>query len=315
MKRFVSLIAAIGLVVVFWCAGWLFGSGWVRSQIEAQSADDPAIACDSLSVAGFPFRFDITCTGAQVADADVSITVSEIRASALVYNPTFVEIFAKGPAQYADAFSGSSYRLDWTSLTASARLNWTSLARVSVVADKLVLSDTVLDKVRLADIGHVEFHVLGVDGALTESARNLRSFLRIEDARAPMLEAPLRLETTALVTEWPADVTTWSDPALLRLWAEGEGHIAVESLDVVTGDLSAHVEGVLAPDQSGLFDGDLSLSSRGLGPLLREFLAAPLAGAVLGPEDESGEAHQTLIVSKSVLRAGIVPLIALPPLF
>ena len=84
---------------------------------------------------------------------------------------------------------------------------------------------------------------------------------------------------------------------------------------VETGELSAGLAGTLAPDMAGLVDGRLELTSRGFGPLLREYMAAPLAGALLGTEDETGTARQTLSISRSILRAGIVPLIQLPPLF
>ncbi len=93
------------------------------------------------------------------------------------------------------------------------------------------------------------------------------------------------------------------------------GALAIETAEMTTGDLSAALEGSLAPDTAGRLNGSLILTSRGFAPLLKEYMAAPLAGALLGPEDPDGVAHQTLAISNSILRAGIVPLFAFPPLF
>ena len=84
---------------------------------------------------------------------------------------------------------------------------------------------------------------------------------------------------------------------------------------MTTGELSAALEGTLSPDTTGHLNGSLALTSRGFAPLLKEYMAAPLAGALLGPEDPDGVAHQTLAISNSILRAGIMPLFAFPPLF
>ncbi|MBU1174766.1 MAG: DUF2125 domain-containing protein [Alphaproteobacteria bacterium] len=315
MNRFAVLLAVVFTVVALWCGGWFFGAWWIRDQIGRQAFGAPAIGCAELAIAGLPFRFDITCTGTRLGGGDVTMDIAELRASVLVYNPTFTEIFAKGPAVLSDAFSGASYRLDWESLKASVRLDWTALERASLVADGLVLSDSVLDVTEMARARHLELHALGAAGALGMDKRNLRVFARIENAELGLFDDPVEVKASALVNEWPADIRQWTGPGSLQAWAVDGGSLEIEEAALATGKLSAGLSGTLAPDGGGLVNGKLVLTSRGVGPLLRDFLAAPLAGALLGPEDETGTARQTLVFSHSVLRAGIVPLIELPPLF
>jgi hypothetical protein len=137
----------------------------------------------------------------------------------------------------------------------------------------------------------------------------------MDEAVLPQVEAPIMAEISALLTEWPADVRNWGAADLVPYWAAGDGVLKIDKADMTTGELQASLTGTLAPDGEGRIDGALALTSRGFGPLMRQYLAAPLAGALLGPEDETGQSHQTLMVSHSILRAGIVPLLQLPPLF
>ena len=315
MNRFVALGSVVVAVVALWCGGWFLGAGWLKGEIANRAEAAPSVVCDELGIAGFPFRYDITCTGARVTNEDISVSVGELRASLLVYNPTFVELFARGPATLSDAFTGAAYRLDWQTLQASVRLDWTALNRASLVADGLVLSDTVLDTYELARIAHLELHALGTEGAVAPERRNLRLFAGVENAVAPQLANPVMAEISARLTEWPKNILLWGASDVLPYWASGGGALAIEKAELTTGDLSAALEGTLAPDESGRINGSLSLTSRGFGPLLKEYMAPPLAGALLGPEDPDGVTHQTLAISNSILRAGIVPLLEFPPLF
>ena len=315
MKRFVALGLVVVAVVALWCGGWVFGANWLRGEIAKRAGAAPSIACTQLGIAGFPFRYDITCTGAVVTDADITVAVDELRASVLVYNPTFAEIFARGPATLTDAFTGASYRLDWQSLQASVRLDWTALNRASLVAEGLVLSDTVLDTLEMGRVAHLELHALGTDGAIGAERRNLRLYAKVENVESPQVTDPVQAEISARVTEWPENILLWGARDVLPYWADGNGALAIEKAEMTTGDLSATLDGTLAPDTNGRLNGSLSLTSRGFGPLLKEHMAAPLAGALLGPEDPDGVTHQTLAISNSILRAGIVPLIEFPPLF
>ncbi len=314
-RRFVTLLIIVFGIAALWSGGWYLAAWVLRGEIDKAATGSPSIACADLKIGGYPFRFDVTCTGASIIDGDISVSIGEMRATALVYMPNFVELFADGPATYSDAFTGASNRLDWNRMQASVRLDWLSLARASIVADGLVASDTVLDITEMARASHAEFHAVGVDGAVGKDNRNLRFYAKLQDVVTPRLADPLQADVSALLTEWPADVRTWGASDIVRYWASGDGDLRIEKAEMSTGELSGTLSGTLALDAEGLVDGSLSLTSRGVAPLLKDYLAAPLASALLGPEDPSGEAHQTLVFSHSIMRAGIVPLFGFPPLF
>ena len=313
-RRFVVLAVLVGLVVVLWSGLWLAGALVIRDQVAALAGRTPALKCAGIDVGGFPFRFDVTCSGATLDDTDLTVKIAELRASIRVYAPTHLIVFAKGPAEVGDAFSGAAWRIDWQNLEASVRTDLFALARASLVADGVVVSDTVLDQTEIARFGHAEAHAVGIVAAAGET-RDLQLFVKVAEGRLPQAEAPIGLDGTAVVTQWPADLRRWGDDGLLAGWAARGGGIEITGGRFESGALSADVDGTLKPDDAGLVDGTLQLRSRGLAPMMRKFLAAPLAGALLGPEDASGETHQTLTFSRSVLRAGVVPLLELPPLF
>jgi hypothetical protein len=314
-RRFVILLALILGVVALWSGGWLLATIWLRGQIAAQANLTPSLACAELGIGGFPFRLNVTCTGALLTEGDTQIEIAEVHATALAYMPSFIELFALAPASYDDAFSGASYRLGWDDMQASVRLDGFSLIRASLVGNGLVLNDTVLDVTEMARAKHLEIHALGADGATGEDNRNLSLFARVDEAVLPQVEAPVMAEAAAHLTEWPGDVRGWGAADILPVWAAGEGALQIDKAEMTTGELFAHASGTLTPDEKGLIDGELTLISRGFGPLMREYLAAPLAGALLGPEDANGQARQTIAVTQSILRVGIVPLLLLPPLF
>jgi len=315
MSRFAALFSVLVGLFVLWTGAWFAGAALIRARIEQAANGTPSVACTLLTIEGYPFRYAVACTDAVLTDGDVRIGIAELSASISINRPTVVGMTASSPATYTNAFSGAVIRLDWDSLAASVRLDWLSLDHAAVAIEGLVASDAVLDPFELARIGHAAFDAVGVDGAKTGSRRNLRLSAHIEEANLPQLEAPLFADITAYLTEWPAKVTDWGRNDLLSVWAAGGGEVNIDKAEIVTGALSAGLSGTLVPDSTGCIDGTLTLISRGFGPLMRHYLAAPLAGALLGPEDETGQSRQILVFSHSILRAGIVPLIELPPLF
>src|SRR4051812_4624656 len=120
MKRIIILGIVIVLVIAGWSGAWLFASNEIRKAVISLAAADgetaPRITCDKLDVAGYPFWFDVICTGATLTSGDVSADIAEVKATAQAYNPTQVLAVAKSPLILTDAFTGSKSRLDWKSV-------------------------------------------------------------------------------------------------------------------------------------------------------------------------------------------------------
>src|SRR6218665_2178959 len=174
MKRFVWLLIVVILLAGLWSGGWLFAAGEVRSQVAQLAANDgetaPKLTCDSFEITGFPFRFDLTCTGATLVVADITASVGGVKSSMLVYNPTHVVVSALAPIEVKDAFTGSQSRLAFTGLQGSLHLTAADLlkgfsgegwriARASLVGDGLDWDDTIAAELPLFSASHAEIQL------------------------------------------------------------------------------------------------------------------------------------------------------------
>src|SRR5215217_3343232 len=150
-KRIIILGSVVIGVIVLWSAAWLVLAGLVKQNIDTLALADgvsaPSINCETLSVGGFPFRFDVDCVSARVVSGDLVIDVPEIRASIRVYAPTHMLASATGPVQLTDNFTGTRNDVAWSSLDASVRLDNWRIARASVSGKDLVWSDTLFGAV------------------------------------------------------------------------------------------------------------------------------------------------------------------------
>ena len=163
-RRFQVMMILVFVLTLAYSGGWLLLAQTVRTQIETALADlttpESEVNCTALDVSGFPFRFDVTCSGLSLTNADLQFTMPEIKATVLLYRPTHIVWFAQGPIAFADAFSGVRRELSWETLRGSARANGWALARVSVEGTRLVLKDTLLADTELGRIARLEAHAL-----------------------------------------------------------------------------------------------------------------------------------------------------------
>lgn len=314
MKRFAITIGIALLLVAGWSAAWFLGAGWLRDQVVSASADSPSLTCGDIKIAGYPFRFDLTCSAAALAYQDITIKLPEIRATALIYRLTHVLIFLESPAQITDAFSGAANSLSWTMLEGSVRLNNWAMARASLIGDNLVFNDVLLTTTELGRAAHLDMQILGTDGAKGVGLQNIELFVRIKDGLLPQA-AMSQVAINGLATEIPADVRLWGLPDMVRNWALAGGTLKLNSADFDNANVSAKLSGELAVGGDGLANGQFTMISKGLRPFVREMFPSPMDGLILGREQADGTSKQTMTIIKSVVRAGALPLYQLPPLF
>src|ERR1044072_2339451 len=194
MRRIIILGAVVVLVVAAWTGAWFWGAGFITDQVralaDADAVTEPKVTCGSFGVGGFPFGFDLTCTNATINYGDITVTASGLKASAQVYNPTFVLVFAQSPVSIADAFTGSQSRVDFASAQASARLTGWRIGRVSLVGEKPVWNDTVLEDQLIAKADHAEAHLLDLpdDHDAKAGLAGLGQYVKIEGLNAPGFE-------------------------------------------------------------------------------------------------------------------------------
>lgn len=320
MKRIGFLIALVLVVVVGWTAAWFWLSGEIRRNVvalaEADGVTSPRVTCDTLNIAGFPFRFDLTCAGAAVTSGDVTAKVAELRATVLVYRPTHALAFAKAPILLDNSFTGQKSRLDFTDMEMSARLDGWRIARISVIADALRWTDTVFGETLLAETDHAEVQILDIpeqhDAAKGLAA--LATYTTFTGLKAPLItvdDANITLE--AELTAVPDDVRNFGDPALLQRFIANAGKLNLVSLRGEDGEASFDGSGSFALNASGTLDGKLALASKGVVDRIEQLFPGSMNPIVVGSAAADGTYTQNFAIAGGVIYAGIIPLGVIPP--
>jgi hypothetical protein len=323
MRRRIIILGIVILVVIgLWTAGWFYVAGQVRQNVMALANADgtttPRVTCERLDTGGWPFWIDATCSNFTLIQGDVTATLPVLKASLLAYDPREIVLFATTPLTVSDAFSGSRHTLEWANLEASARLTDWRIARISVVGDKLRLSDTVGDPISLGTAAHAEFHLLDNPGGYNAAKHlaALRSYITVQKLAVPGAGIAAGNATfDAGISNLPDDVRTYGDPALLRNWQAAGGKVTINDFSGQDGANNFNLTGAVSLDPQGRPTGQLKLSSKGLVERIQNLVPAEVKPLILGNPAADGSYAQTFNLTNGVLFSGLVPLTALPSVY
>lgn len=329
------LAIAVVVVVGLWTGGWLWAAGEATQQVKLLAQGDgetaPKLTCGTFDVSGFPFRFDAECLDATLVDQDITATFAGLKASVLVYAPSHVIFSAKAPFAYADAFSGSQRRLDFGAMEGSLRLTSTDLvrglsgegwriARFSLVADDLTLTDTVASEIVEARSKHLEAHLIDVpelhDKAAGTSA--LRGYLTTTALDLPGLQvAAADTSLEAELTGLPDDLRAFGEPDALRRWQAAGGTL---SLTKLTGsqpvpDERFEITGELKLNGGGYPEGQINYVTKGVLERFAQFLPTVQLAMLRGAPSADGTFRNSLTITDGQVKLLAVPFAQLLPLF
>jgi hypothetical protein len=319
-------IIALGVVIFVLAAGYTVAWFWAAAQASAyvktlETADGtsmPRVVCQSLGIGGFPFGFDATCTNATIESGDVTVTVSGIKASAEVYRPTHVLVFAQSPATIDDAFTGSRSRLDFASAQASVRLDGWRLGRASLVVTEPVWNDAVLDDRLIAKASKIEAHVRDVPAKhdAGKGLATLEQYVLVEGLDAPGFEIGGGKSTfEAEISNLPDDIRTYGDADLLKRWQSAGGKYAIVGFKGDDATSSFDATGTLGLDTGGRLEGQLKLHSRGVVERLGPVIPEQYRGWIVGTPADDGSYSQVLNIAAGVVFSGLVPTGIIPPVW
>ena len=322
MKRIIVLGIVVVLVIPAWTGAWFWGASFITGSVKSLEAADgvttPKLSCGSFGIGGYPFGFDLTCTSATVTLADTTVTAAGLKASAEVYNPTHVLVFAKSPVTIADAFTGSQSRVDFASAEGSGRLTGWRIGRISVLVEKPVWNDTVLEDRLIAKAEHVEMHLVDLPELHDAGAglAGLGQYLEIDRLNAPAFEINAgKAVFEGDLDKLPDDIRTYGEADLLKRWQVAGGTFTLKSFNGSDGDRNFSATGKLALDAQGRLDGQLKLNSKGVVERLGPLLPDQYRGWIIGAQAADGSYSQTLNIAAGVVFAGLIPAGVVPPVF
>lgn len=333
MKRFVWLFLIVVVVAALWSAGWFFAAGQVQDQLAALKTSDgverPQLVCSKSDVTGFPFRLDVTCEQATLVSDDITITAAGIKASVQVDNPTHLLFSAKAPVTMADAFYGTSTRLDFTNLQGSFRVTprdiiqglsgdgW-RIARISLVGDGLDWVDTIGTEIPLAKSSHAELQVIDLPDLHDKTAQRaaLAIYAVAKDVVAPNYQlGNANGEVQLQLDNLPDDLRAFNEPTFLDDWRAAGGKVEVLRINGTDGNDLIDAAGTLALDANRMLEGDITYTNRGIRERLAPYMDPIVLSVIAGLPQPDGTLKQALQFSGGSLRIGGIPLVPLAPLY
>lgn len=332
MRKFVILIVVVLVVAGAWTGAWFYGAGEINHGISALAAGDgdasPKLTCGRQNVTGFPFRFDIACEDATLLSGDMTMTLGGFRASVLAYNPTHAKFSALAPLTLSDAFSGARSRIAFDALEGSAQVvardlmqglggdGW-RIGRISVIADGVAWTDTVVGEVPVLSAERIEAHLTDVpaEHRPETGTASLAAHLALSEVAAPgyaieKADAAIAAEITGL----PDDLRALGADDALARWQKAGGQLELVSLKGTAGEDFVESSGALGLDSGARLDGQVRLKSRGLIERLGGLIPEDWKGLIVGGEEADGSYSQVLTVKAGVVFSGFMPITVIPPL-
>jgi hypothetical protein len=268
------LVAAIA-----WSAFWFYAASRVDETADewrAREAKSGRIyECAKRSVAGFPFRFEVSCSGASVAlvsqtagaQAPVTARLSEILVVAQVYDPKLLIAEFTAPATVSGADRQPAMMVNWSKGRSSIVGLPATPQRASIVFD-----DPAIDRVNasvqtpLARAKHVELHARLADGSAQENPV-IETVLQISGGSLqelhPLLAQPFDADLRTLLTGLK-DFSPKPWPERFREIQAAGGHVEIVQSRIAQGDLIAVAAGTLGLNANGRLDGELQMTVAGI---------------------------------------------------
>ena len=280
--RLFIMPALLVIAAAAWSAFWFFAASEVDSKADAWRAQEAKSGrvydCARRSVAGFPFRLEVRCSGANVSlmsqtaaqDATqlpITAKLGEILVVAQVYDPKLLIAEFTAPATISDPGTRSSMIVNWKTARSSVVGLPAIPQRASVVFDNLAV-DRVNGSIQapLGRANHVELHARLADGSLfdhpvIETAVNVAGG-SVQGVH-PLLAQPFDLDARALLTGLQ-DFSPKPWPQRFREIQAVGGHIEIVQSRIQQGDVIAVAAGTLGLSVNGRLDGELQMTVAGL---------------------------------------------------
>jgi hypothetical protein len=268
------------IIAIAWSAFWFYAASQVDVQADAWRAREAKSGrvydCAKRSVAGFPFRLEVSCEGASVSlvsqtasqppSQPFTAKLGQILVVAQIYDPKRVIAEFTSPATLHDPLSQQSYAVNWS-------LGHASIAGLPFTPDRVSVefNDPAIDRVGqmpvpLARARHAELHGRLAPGS-SAGQPVIESEMLINQGSIqglhPLLAEPFDVGVRALVTGLKDfSPTPW--PVRFRELQAAGGLVEIEQSRFQQGDVLAVGAGTLRLSANGRLDGELQMTVAGI---------------------------------------------------
>ena len=277
--RLFIMPALVVVAAAAWSAFWFYAASEVGVRADAWAAQEAksgrVYACAKREVAGFPFRFEVSCNDAsvslfsQTADAKALFTarLSEILVIAQIYQPKLLIAEFKAPATISDRGQPPSLKVNWS-------LGQSSVYGLPDVPQRasIEFNNPSIERVNgpvatpLAKANHVELHGRIAEGSAQDNPV-IQTVLRIAGGAVqelhPLLAQPFDADIETRLTGLK-DFSPKPWPERFRELQAAGGHVEVVRSRVQQGDLVSVAAGTLSLNAQGRIDGELQMTVAGI---------------------------------------------------
>ncbi|MES0885001.1 DUF2125 domain-containing protein [Roseibium sp. SCP14] len=332
-RRYILLLSVIVLVIAGWSAAWLYGRSVLADQLDRQmnnlAQSGLELTCTDLTIAGYPFRYEVSCQEMQSLDrAGTSSSLEALRAIALIYNPWHVILEAKAPILMEAPLAGFNGEMTWETARASVKFSREALGDLDAVIRKPEVAFENILTNGLISSDKAEIHLRtapeqadALDGFATIDALNLQSVSNLQETIDLRGHVQISGGTAMLAG---ADLVT-----LVRI-NNGELPVRLVLFEAVIGESRIGANGDLLVNGDGTLSGTLNLTLGNAEQLLQ--ILKPLfppqnnAFGLVEGVIKSLKSAETQVdgiptislpvaIERGVVRVGFLPLGQIPPLF
>ncbi len=267
-SRLIALpLALVVLLAALWTGFWFYAAGATRAALTEWRTHEAALGhvydCTKDDISGFPFRFELRCSGPSAAFSGtqpVALQAQDFQIVAQIWDPKHLTSELTGPLSIAEPGRPPAMTATWSRAQTSMRGLPTDPEQVAVVLEKAVLASAGAETLAQAD--HLEVQARVVSG----SARDrpvVELTINLANAMAPSVGglAAGSLDAEILGTlRGLNDLSPRPLPQILRDLQAANGRLEITRARIQQGDIVATATGMLGLSPRGALDGDLQLT-------------------------------------------------------
>ncbi len=278
----------LGVLAIGWSVAWFVIRGRTVAGMDewlaAEAGSGRKWACADRSVAGYPFRIELTCASLAFERPDLTASLGRTVAVTQIYKPGHIIIEAQGPLRVSAP--ATTVESEWRLLQASVVLANGAFQRLALVANDPSLR-AVQPGAQPLQLAARRFEVHArpdpaeattVDIALSTEAAILPGLdALVGGTEAADLDLVLQL-TRAF------DLPARALPSELERWRLAGGRLQIDRARLVKGPRRIEAEGTASIDDMHRPQGQLKGQVAGIEGLLGQFIGdrAGMAGQLLG---------------------------------